>query len=245
MRLFFPDIAARGASAPQAFQWHAPRCGSSPKDCLPDYHRSPWNASTAVFLLILSVLTLTWLVEPTFCGQGGSKHTKAGLTKADMVKLERRILALTNKERVRRGLQPLKSSKALHFLARGQSANMCSALRSIDRSRSKNKCALPNFEHESDLFPAGWQVFSERLRMVNLKSGAENIACRTLEADLDRWAEVIVQGWMNSDHIAHRKNILNPEHRFLGVGVVPCVERIGYITQVFSSRKGTVPRDRE
>jgi hypothetical protein len=93
------------------------------------------------------------------------------------------------------------------------------------------------------LFPDGWQVFGERLRLADLDSGAENIACRTLEHDLDKWAQTIVRGWMTSKLGHHKKNILSRKYRFLGVGVAGCIERIGYATQVFSDRSGRIRHD--
>ncbi len=39
----------------------------------------------------------------------------------------------------------------------------------------------------------------------------------------------------------HKKSILEPTHRYLGVGVAPCQNRIAYVTQVFSSDAGTMP----
>ncbi len=168
---------------------------------------------------------------------------RASMSPGQIAKARKSILVYTNRERARRGLPPLRSSAALNYLAQAQSANMCAALTAVNRDRTRNKCSLSNFNHESDLFPEGWQRFGERLRKADLYSGAENIACRTLEPDLDRWARTIVLGWMNSKQGHHKKNILNRRHRFLGVGVVGCLERIGYATQVFSDRSGRILSD--
>lgn len=144
--------------------------------------------------------------------------------KIDLAQMEQLILTYTNQERKHRGLRPFASSSALRYLARTQ---------------SKNMCATGHFEHESESFPVGWRRFGERLQLVRLSVGAENIAYRTFSGRLDRWALSIMKGWMNSPE--HRRNILNPRYRYVGVGVAPCANRIVYAGQVFSSRPGRVP----
>lgn len=144
-------------------------------------------------------------------------------TKTNLLEMEQLILRYTNRERKEHGLHPLASSPALSFLARNQSRNMCST---------------GHFQHESDSFPKGWRRFGDRLRAVRLKFGGENIAYRTFSGEPDRWARAIIEGWMNSSE--HRKNILGPQYRFVGVGVAPCKNGIVYAGQVFSSRPGRV-----
>ena len=56
------------------------------------------------------------------------------------------------------------------------------------------------------------------------------------------WAKEVVKGWMNSP--PHRRNILNPRYRYLGVGFLGCPNRLGYATQVFSSQAGTIGQAR-
>jgi len=206
------------------------------------------SAASRRVLTLLKLLSVVVLVSvmagATAHGQGtAATTTRAALDRDQIVKARKSILVHTNRERTLRGLAPLRSTAALNYVAQAQSANMCAALRAVDRNRRENKCALPNFNHESDLFPHGWRAFGERLRIANLASGAENIACRTLERDLDKWAQTIVRGWMTSKLGHHKKNILNRKFRFLGVGVVGCIERIGYATQVFSDQPGRIRHD--
>ncbi len=156
-------------------------------------------------------------------GSGG-KPRVGSPTKTNLLEMEQLILRYTNKERKQHGLQPLTSSRALRLLARSQSRNMCST---------------GHFQHESDSFPKGWRRFGERLRVVRLRFGGENIAYRTFSGEPDRWARAIIKGWMNSPE--HRRNILGPQYRFVGVGVAPCTNRIVYAGQVFSSKQGSVP----
>ena len=109
------------------------------------------------------------------------------------------ILKLTNEERVRHGLKQLKSSDALISLAKNQSRNMCES---------------KVLAHENDAFPEGWKKLIQRLKMVKVRSGAENVALRTVESDHEEWAREVVKGWMKS--APHRKNILEPMHPLPG-----------------------------
>jgi len=137
-------------------------------------------------------------------------------------RMQDNIVRLTNKQRAREGLQPLDISAALTFLARNQTQNMC---------------AHRILAHESDLFPEGWRKFSERMKTVSVRSGGENIAYGTMTEDPEKWADLIVKGWMKSPE--HRKNILNPKFRYLGVAVSVCSGNLAYATQVFSSERGS------
>jgi len=100
-------------------------------------------------------------------------------------------------------------------------------------------CAARTLEHESDAFPNGWRKFTDRLKTARLTSGAENIGYRTLREQPEKWATAVVKEWMKSPQ--HRKNILNPRWRYLGVGIRMCADRIAYGTQVFSLDPGRIP----
>lgn len=149
---------------------------------------------------------------------------QSDLTSRQVLAAEDGIMRFTNDVRRRNGLVSFSTSPALVFLARTHSRNMC---------RKKV------FQHESDELPDGWQRFEQRLRVIKVRSGGENIAYHTLLKDTDKWARLVVRGLMNSPE--HRKNILNPDYRYLGIGVHPCSNSIGYATQVFSSESGRVP----
>jgi uncharacterized protein YkwD len=143
--------------------------------------------------------------------------------KEDLLAIEKSILFLTNNERHAKGLPIFQGSSVLTYLARRQSENMCAA-RSL--------------EHESDSFPNGWKKFMDRLKTGGLTSGAENIGYRTLREQPEEWAEAVVKEWMKSPR--HRKNILDPRWKYLGVGIRMCANRIAYATQVFSSDPGSI-----
>jgi uncharacterized protein YkwD len=151
------------------------------------------------------------------------KESVAFPSKQDLLTIEDAILRFTNKERYTRGLPILRRSSALEYLAGRQTENMCAARL---------------LEHESDVYPKGWKKFTDRMKAAGLTSGGENIGYRTLREQPEKWAATVVKEWMISP--PHRKNILNPRWRFLGVGVQMCANRIAYATQVFSSDPGRI-----
>ena len=121
------------------------------------------------------------------------------------------------------GLKPLLAGPALNYLA---------------LEHTRHTCEFKTLEHESDKFPKGWRTLEERLRLVKLDDGGENLALRTAETP-EKWAIEVVNGWMKSPN--HRKNILNKGFRYIGIGVVACSNRVVYVTQVFSTEPGHLP----
>ncbi len=193
----------------------------------PGSHFGPNHLPRAALIFIVMIAVL---FEPALAAEKKSrpsdkskKEAPAFPSKQDLLAIEKRILSLTNIERKARGLAVFQASSALAYLSKRQSENMCAA-RSL--------------EHESDAFPNGWKKFTDRLKTGGLTSGAENIGYRTLREQPEKWAAVVVKKWMESP--PHRKNILDPRWRFLGVGVQMCGNRIAYATQVFSSDPGGI-----
>ncbi len=150
--------------------------------------------------------------------------TEGRSTDSKVAEMERAVLLLTNKERSSAGLASFEPSAALNYLAQGQSKNMC-----------KKK----ELQHESDAFPRGWKKFRDRLKMVGLRSGGENVAYLTTSPEIEKWAKQVVNGWMKSP--PHKKNILNAKFLYLGVGVAMCTDNLAYVTQVFSPDIGRLP----
>jgi uncharacterized protein YkwD len=151
-------------------------------------------------------------------------QAKQQASRSQISSMESSILSLTNRERKNHGFAPLELSLALTHVARKHSRNMC-----------RTSALL----HESEKFPAGWRTFEERMRHVRVRSGAENIAYRTWTGDERKWAEHVVTGWINSSQ--HRKNILRPDYKFLGVGVFLCDRGIAFATQIFSTEGAATP----
>ena len=175
----------------------------------------------------LGAAALTTLVTWPSLALGSGQKTQTGnrqrVVAASTKSVEDKILDYTNEERRKKNLPLLQSSDALRFVARQHSGNMCSTR---------------DFSHESVHFPKGWQHFATRLKHVGVVTGGENIGYQTITRNRDLWARKMVQGWMRSP--SHRRNILEPRFRYLGVGVRPCDNRLGYATQVFSRSHGRV-----
>jgi uncharacterized protein YkwD len=179
-------------------------------------------------LFILTFLMLSFSLFTVDAWAGESRSKKANQTKiGSNFSEEQLILLYTNKVRKRNGLRLLRLSRALRYMAQKHNRHMCST---------------KIFEHESDAFPKGWKTFGGRLKKVGLEEGGENIAYRSLGERRRIWAKEVVKGWMNSP--PHRRNILNPRYRYLGVGFLGCSNRLGYATQVFSSQAGTIGQAR-
>jgi uncharacterized protein YkwD len=180
-----------------------------------DYASQTW-----IVPILLVTLAITWIGDRA---RARDLHDRKP-TPEQVALVESSIRRYTNDARAKRHLKPLRRSAALTYLARGQSEHMCRG---------------NTLKHESRAYPKGWRRFSQRLRIVGLAEGGENIAFRTVSDGPQQWAKVVVRSWMNSPE--HRRNILRPEYRYIGVGVVRCRNGIAYATQVFSSSMGRAP----
>jgi len=150
------------------------------------------------------------------------------------------VLQFTNDARGQSGLPPFRSSAALAFIAQNHAENMC-------ESR--------DLEHDAASFADRWKSLDERLKLVSLDLGSENIARErwqednktanpnASQAELDRrqaesTAKWLVMKWMLSDQ--NRTKILDPAWRHMGIGVCPCGENTVYAVQVFSEKPGSI-----
>lgn len=107
---------------------------------------------------------------------------------------ERRVWELTNEERKKQGVAPLDWNEELAKTARAHSRDM------VERGF---------FSHNN---PDGETPFDRMLSAgIKYRSAAENIAAGQATPEL------AVKEWMNSE--GHRKNILNPKLREMGVGI--------------------------
>jgi uncharacterized protein YkwD len=155
-----------------------------------------------------------------------SNSTAAAPVNDEGVQIRRMLLAATNKAREKQGLNKLTQSAALVFLAQNQAQNMCKT---------------GEFAHESKKLPKGWRMFVERMQKASLTSGAENLAYRTKSREPEIWVDSVIKGWMGSP--GHKRNILNPKFKFVGIGSVECKDLI-YTAQVFSDEPGRLPGNR-
>ncbi|AFM27651.1 CAP domain-containing protein [Desulfomonile tiedjei] len=182
-------------------------------------------------LFIVTVVIISSFVNLLECsGQAArksapqKKNEPKSWSARQMEQIEKSIVHYTNRERVKKGLKPLQPSDALKYTAGKHTEHMCEA---------------QLLAHEDEAFPQEWRTLSQRLKIANVRAGAENVAYRTIEAKGDTWAEEVVKGWMKSP--PHRKNILDKSQKYIGVTVLPCKNEIGYTTQVFSPNPGSMP----
>jgi uncharacterized protein YkwD len=137
---------------------------------------------------------------------------KEGAAKFEMSRAEKVLLDLTNKERAKEKLSPLKPSPTLFKVARAHSANMA--------KQDQANHVLDGKNPSQRTLAAGYDY----------KHLGENIA-DTDGAPMG----VIMKGWMNSKH--HRDNILKPEYTEIGLGIVRSGKGIIYYTQLFGTPK--------
>ncbi|KIL44115.1 CAP domain-containing protein [Jeotgalibacillus soli] len=118
---------------------------------------------------------------------------------------EQKVVELTNAERTKAGLAPLKLDVALSKVAKDKSLDM------------KEK---KYFSHTSPTYGSPFDMMKSY--GISYKSAGENIAMG------QRSPEEVVKAWMNSE--GHRKNILSSTFTHIGVGHV---ESGNYWTQMF------------
>jgi uncharacterized protein YkwD len=156
---------------------------------------------------------LSSLLTPTFTGCGGS------LVAAENADYEQLVVVLTNQERAKYGLPPLKRSAHLDDAARYHAADMLQD---------------QYVEHDTYDRVQGnlvWEC-SWSSRLANYYSGAdyrgENIAWNYPDP------QAVVTAWMGS--AGHRENILNPNYREIGSGYASA-----YWVQDFGRRPDVYP----
>lgn len=121
------------------------------------------------------------------------------------------VMDLTNEERAKNGLSPLKWNWQVARVSRYKSSDM----------RNKNY-----FSHQSPTYGSPFSMLKNF--GVSYRSAGENIAAGQATP------EEVVKAWMNSE--GHRKNILNPGYTEIGVGYVSGGSYGHYWTQMFISK---------
>lgn len=130
--------------------------------------------------------------------------------KSNFQAFEEEVIKLTNQERAKVGLPPLKTNWQLSRVARYKSQDMA----------SKNY-----FSHYSPTYGSPFKMMeSFGLRFY---AAGENLAYG------QRTPQEVVRSWMSSP--GHRANILNPSFSEIGVGVAKNSKGILYWTQMFIS----------
>lgn len=129
----------------------------------------------------------------------------------DIKRFEQQVISLTNKERVKNGLSPLKANWQLSRVARYKSKDL----------RDKNY-----FGHTSPTYGSPFKMMKSF--GISYNAAAENIAAG------QKTPEQVVSAWMNSS--GHRKNILDPSMTEIGVGYAKGGKKGYYWTQMFIKR---------
>lgn len=130
---------------------------------------------------------------------------------ASETSFESRVTELTNKERQKNGLPPLRADRNLSQVALYKSRDMRDA---------------GYFSHRSPAYGTPDEML-KRFHISN-RSASENIAAGQLNP------EEVVREWMNNP--VHRKNILNKSYTHVGVGYVEGGTYGTYWTQLFIAR---------
>jgi len=130
---------------------------------------------------------------------------KISATKFNHRLLDAALFFRTNEERIKNNLPQFNFSIALEKAALGHSIDM----------------VQHNFYAHTSPVP-GSQNMTDRLKRVGVdyRTCAENIY-NFFDEDPTYWslASKLVEGWMNSS--GHRRNILNPNYKYLGCGAWP------------------------
>jgi uncharacterized YkwD family protein len=136
----------------------------------------------------------------------GPKTTPAAGISED----EQRTLDLINKERANAGLAPLKFDMELQKVA---------------RLKAKDMVEKNYFSHQSPTYGSPFDMM--RQYNISFRSAGENIAG-------NRTIEGAVKAWMESS--GHRKNILNANFNYTGIGVVESPRYGKIFVQMFIGR---------
>lgn len=128
---------------------------------------------------------------------------------SEMNAYEQKVVDLTNQERTKAGLQPLKADN--------------STLSKMARAKSQDMSDKNYFDHQSPTYGSPFDMMKKF--GISYKTAGENIAAG------QKTPEEVVQGWMNSP--GHRANILNASFTTIGVGYVQGGSYGSYWTQEF------------
>lgn len=132
------------------------------------------------------------------------------------------LLGAMNVRRVAAGLPPLQPSDALTR---------------ISRQRSGDMIAGSYFSHVSPTGGTWYSLMAES--GLQFSAGGENLA-KVVGADTNRTVELAMEKLMGSP--THRANILNPLHRYVGVGAVNDGGGVTIFASIFSDRESQATR---
>jgi uncharacterized protein YkwD len=148
-------------------------------------------------------IVLTIGLTPLLSAESSEEKPKLRLSAA-----EQKLVDLTNNERMKAKLPPLKPNPILFAVARAHTANMV--------KQGKREHVLDGKDVLKRLDDAGY----------DWKSAGENIATSKSST-----LEEVMEAWMKSK--GHREEILKERFREIGIGTVDNGKGVVYYTQVF------------
>ena len=164
----------------------------------------------SVFTKFVLLLLTCWL---TCSGQAAVKPSPLSKDKYSTVLSaeEKELLDLTNRKRIKKGLNPLKVNKYLMGTARKHSERMARHHHLTHLIKGKN--------------------FLYRLRRAGYpgNKAGENVGRSK------KGAERVIHLWMKSSN--HRVNILNPQFKDIGIGISTASNGEKFYTQVFGAQR--------
>jgi uncharacterized protein YkwD len=192
------------------------------------------KALLKIIAVIVGVLCISGIVESR---EKDARSYRSARPPIDISQLERKIHALVNEERKKRGLSVLAWDESLHTVARKYSQDM-DRRNFFSHTDPEGRCFYDRYKSTG---------FECKIRMGDTTClGGENISQDNLYSSSlyrdgetffdwnteDGIAESVVSRWMKS--AGHRKNILAPYFRREGIGVSLCEGRkVVYVTENF------------
>lgn len=155
---------------------------------------------------------------PRACNTVLASHQKID----SIIEVVEYVLKFTNDERAQWRLPPLQSGAGLAFIAQNHAENMCDST---------------TLENDSPVFPNDWRLLAERLKLVGLSAGDENIGLEKMR-EPETLAKHLVKFWMVRE--SSRQKILDGKWRNMGIGICPCSAESVYAVQVFSDKPGGI-----
>jgi uncharacterized protein YkwD len=168
-------------------------------------------ASLAMTVKVISFTLAVCIINPWHALAEDPTKFSAIEFKDDYSDEERKLLDLTNKVRVGKGLQALTMNIDLTKVARDQSADMA------------------RHHHLSHTVKGKHLEFRIKKSGYDYRTVGENIA--RSKGPLHH----VVQMWMHSPN--HRKNILNSQFKEIGFGIIKAKNGYRYFTQVFGAQR--------
>ena len=166
------------------------------------FHLRITSSKVAIFLLGCLVACPVQAAHPV---------TQPAIPADGFTNEEVELLALTNKERLHKGLQPLRMNKILTVAARSHAVDMA------------------HHRHLSHTINGRNFIFRIKASGYPVAKAGENVARSKRSPDH------VMKMWMKSR--AHRKNILNPHFKEIGFGVQAVPGGDKYFAQVFGVTK--------